>query len=69
MERKKGYIIENNAIVINRDLTELDLFVKDFLDISKIFRLFSRKWICKHFHWENKRNRRCGYYLSTNGKK
>lgn len=31
----KGYIVEKEAIVIQRDLTELDMFVKDFLDILK----------------------------------
>lgn len=28
-----GYEIKNNVIIINRDLTELDIFVKDFLAI------------------------------------
>ncbi len=28
-----GYELKNNVIIINRDLTELDLFVKDFLTI------------------------------------
>ncbi|MFH1787351.1 MAG: hypothetical protein ABH811_00990 [archaeon] len=32
---KKGYYIEDNTLVINRELTELDLFVKDFLEILK----------------------------------
>lgn len=27
----KGYIIEDKTIVINRELTQLDLFVKDSL--------------------------------------
>lgn|SRR3989338_3616534 len=31
----KGYIIDNGVIVIQRDLTELDIFVKDFLDVLK----------------------------------
>ena len=31
----KGYYIEEGVIVINRDLTELDLFVKDFLKVLK----------------------------------
>lgn len=31
----KGYQLEGEVIVINRDLTELDLFVKDFLDVLK----------------------------------
>ncbi|MDP3990384.1 MAG: hypothetical protein Q8Q01_04220 [archaeon] len=29
----KGYNVENGTIIINRDLTELDFFVKNFLDI------------------------------------
>ena len=32
---EKGYELKENVIVINRDLTELDLFVKDFLDVLK----------------------------------
>ena len=32
---KKAYKIEKGVIVIDRDLTELDKFVKDFLDILK----------------------------------
>jgi len=35
MEEKKGYFLEKDAIVINRELTELDLFVRDFLNILK----------------------------------
>ena len=31
----KGYSIENETIVINRELTQLDLFVKDFINILK----------------------------------
>lgn len=31
----KGYSIEKDVIVINRDLTELDFFVRDFLEILK----------------------------------
>lgn len=31
----KGYSIDGDTIVINRDLTQLDLFVRDFLDILK----------------------------------
>ena len=31
----EGYIVEKDTIVIQRDLTELDLFVKDFLNILK----------------------------------
>ncbi|MBU4242570.1 MAG: hypothetical protein KKF52_05045, partial [Nanoarchaeota archaeon] len=32
---EKGYKLENEIIILNRNLTELDLFVKDFLDIMK----------------------------------
>ena len=32
---EKGYELKEDVIVINRDLTELDLFVKDFLDVLK----------------------------------
>ncbi len=35
MEIQKGYVYENDVIVINRDLTQLDLFVKEFLEILK----------------------------------
>ena len=31
----KGYLLENDTIVIHRELTGLDLFVKDFLNILK----------------------------------
>lgn len=31
----KGYILKNDTIVIQRELTELDLFVKKFIDILK----------------------------------
>jgi hypothetical protein len=31
----KGYTIDNGVIVINREFTELDLFVKSFIDILK----------------------------------
>ena len=31
----KGYKVERDTIVINRELTSLDLFVKDFLSILK----------------------------------
>lgn len=31
----KGYHMKGDVIVINRKLTELDKFVKDFLDILK----------------------------------
>lgn len=34
-DSKKGYILEKNTIVIQRDLTELDLFAKKFLDTLK----------------------------------
>jgi len=30
---KRGYIIKEDVIIINRDLTELDLFVKKFINI------------------------------------
>lgn len=32
----RGYVIDKGTIVIQRDLTELDMFVKDFLDVLKI---------------------------------
>lgn len=32
---KKGYFLDNEVIIINRELTQLDLFLKDFLDILK----------------------------------
>ena len=35
MKSKKGYKIENDMIVINRDLNELDKFLRDFLDVLK----------------------------------
>ena len=31
----KGYKIEKDEIIINRELTELDMFLKDFLDVLK----------------------------------
>ena len=31
----KGYSVEKGTIVVNRDLTELDLFLKEFLDVLK----------------------------------
>ena len=34
-DSKKGYILEKNAIVIQRDLTELDVFARKFLDTLK----------------------------------
>ena len=30
-----SYTMEDNVIVINRDLTELDIFVRDFLNVFK----------------------------------
>ena len=32
---QKGYKIENKTIILNKELTQLDVFVKDFLDILK----------------------------------
>lgn len=32
---KRGYLIKKNIIIIQRDLTELDLFVKKFADVLK----------------------------------
>jgi hypothetical protein len=32
---KKGYVVKNDIIIIQRDLTELDFFVKKFLDTLK----------------------------------
>lgn len=34
-DSKKGYLLEKNTIVIQRDLTELDIFVRKFLDTLK----------------------------------
>jgi len=34
-DSKKGYLLEKNTIIIQRDLTQLDLFAKKFLDILK----------------------------------
>lgn len=31
----KGYSIEEDTIIINRELTQLDIFVKDFLEVLK----------------------------------
>ena len=31
----KGYEVINNIIIVNRDLTELDIFLRDFLNILK----------------------------------
>ena len=33
--QNKAYSVENGTIIINRELTKLDLFVKDFLDVLK----------------------------------
>ena len=33
--KQKAYEIDNDTIIINRDLTNLDLFLKEFLDILK----------------------------------
>lgn len=33
--QNKAYYVENDTIIINRELTKLDLFVKDFLDVLK----------------------------------
>ncbi len=35
MEQNRGYALDGGVIVLNRDLTELDLFVKNFLDVFK----------------------------------
>ncbi|MBW2984262.1 hypothetical protein KY361_04055 [Candidatus Woesearchaeota archaeon] len=35
MEKDPGYIVEGNTIAINRELTELDLFIKKFIDVLK----------------------------------
>jgi hypothetical protein len=35
MGEEDGYFLENNTIVLKRKLTELDLFVKKFIDILK----------------------------------
>lgn len=32
---EKGYYLKGDVIIINRELTELDLFVKDFLEVLK----------------------------------
>ena len=34
-KQNRAYSIENGIIIINRELTKLDLFVKDFLDVLK----------------------------------
>ncbi|MBI3033137.1 hypothetical protein HYY69_06695 [Candidatus Woesearchaeota archaeon] len=31
----KAYILDNNILIINRDLTQLDIFVRDFLKVLK----------------------------------
>ena len=33
--KEKGYYLDGETIVINRDLNKLDLFLKDFLDVLK----------------------------------
>lgn len=33
--KNKAYSVENNTIIVNRGLTKLDLFVRDFIDILK----------------------------------
>ncbi len=35
MESKKGYHLDGDMIIMNRELTKLDLFVRDFLEILK----------------------------------
>jgi len=35
MNENQAYFIENNTIVLNRELTKLDFFVKDFLNVLK----------------------------------
>ena len=35
-DSKKGYLLEKDTIIIQRDLTELDLFTKEFLDEFEI---------------------------------
>lgn len=35
MQHSKAYIIEEDTIVIQRDLTQLDLFAKEFLEVLK----------------------------------
>ncbi len=35
MDENKAYFIKDNTIIINRELTKLDLFVKDFLDVLR----------------------------------
>lgn len=35
INKNRGYYLKDDAIVINRELTELDLFLRDFLDILK----------------------------------
>ncbi len=34
-KQNRAYSIENDTIIVNRELTKLDLFVKDFLDVLK----------------------------------
>ena len=35
MKIKNNYLIKDETIIINRKLTELDIFVKDFLEVLK----------------------------------
>ncbi len=35
MAENKAYSVENDTIIINRELTKLDFFVKDFLEVLK----------------------------------
>ena len=35
MAENKAYSVENSTIIINRELTKLDMFVKEFLDVLK----------------------------------
>lgn len=35
MQIKKGYYLKDNIIIVNRNLTKLDLFLKDFLEVLK----------------------------------
>jgi hypothetical protein len=34
-EMNKAYSVENEVIIVNREMTKLDLFVKEFLDVLK----------------------------------
>ena len=35
LDMEKGYFMDEKTIVINRELTQLDIFVKDFLEVLK----------------------------------